>query len=274
MKIGIIGSGFEMFPLMEVLNQYEHDYHIFCDWQMRPWGDKSPELRKKRCEQAMDYLADKVDAFILPPLLELELGDTYKKKPILSLFQTYLREHALKYSIVGKLGLLCEHADMEQSEKLLKEVTKWYKPTEHQQALAKKFNSSFPTWKKDVRMRTYFLTTYGSREPMVNTTIKHDLRYFHDAAVDTLIPLSRGFMFYQRLISQKTNRKKIRFHGLDAVAISFEKLVWESDFKPSKAYSVTIHCTDTTDVLLAEKKWQWILWKGKTTKIDIESVKM
>ena len=114
MKIGIIASGFEMFPLMEVLNQYDHNYHIFCDWKMRPWGDKDPELRKERIQKAITYLADKVDVFILPPVLELAYHsgqlsksssqeDAKAAPTVLPLFRTYLLHHAFKYSLRGKM---------------------------------------------------------------------------------------------------------------------------------------------------------------------------
>jgi len=104
MRIGIIASGFEMFPLMEALNQYDHDYHIFCDWKSWPRGDKSPELRAAQAQKAISYLADKVDWLILPPALELsDNKGSQEKANVLPLFHTYLLEHAFKYSLVGKM---------------------------------------------------------------------------------------------------------------------------------------------------------------------------
>lgn len=133
MKIGIIASGFEMFPLMEVLNQYDHNYHIFCDWQTWPRGDKDPGLRVERTQKALSYLTEKVDAVILSPALELAYYSKHasqdtskgvsksvsKDALVLPLFRTYLLDHAFKYSLVGKMGLLCEHADLGVSEELL-----------------------------------------------------------------------------------------------------------------------------------------------------------
>ncbi len=293
-----------MFPLMEVLNQYEHDYHIFCDWQMRPRGDKQPDLRRERTKEALSYLANKVDAVILPPSLELQLSgystgkdhpqwvnniaggkETIKIDPtssaenasptILPLFHNYLMEHAFKYSIVWKLWLLCEYADLDEAEELIKNVAKEYTSTANQAELWKKFHQPFALWNKNVRMRNYFLTTYGKRDPMVRGTLKHDLRYFQDAAVDTLIPMSRWFLFYQRLIAQRTNRKKIRFHWLGAVKSSFETLVSESKSPSSKtSYAVTLHCTDTTQVLLGEKKWKRVLERGGKCPIEIKKVNL
>ncbi len=280
-----------MFPLMEVLNQYDHDYHIFCDWKMWPRGDKDPELRAENTQKAISYLANKVDAVILSPALELAYWnkntspdtskvtsknaskDESKHSLVLPLFRTYLLDHAFKCSLVGKIGLLCEHADLGSAEELLAWAAKEYIPTDNQSSLWKKFHLPFAYRKKNVRMRTYFLTTFGKWDPMVRTTLKHDLRYFHDAAVDTLVPMSRGFLFYQRLVAQKTNWKKIRFHWLEAVKQSFEKIVEENSLKPSSAYSVTLYTTDTADVLLSEKKWKWILEKGGTTTLKIEQVR-
>lgn len=259
-----------MMPLMEVLNTYDHHYHIFCDWQMRPRGDKNSKLRADRVMRALTYMEGKVDAVIVPPSIELQMLQNVawaqQKHPvILPLFTTYLQEFVFTYSIVGKLGLLCEQADLEQAEELIRKSAESYSPTQNQIGLWRKFHQPFALRKKNVRMRTYFLTTYGKREPIVRTTLKHDLRYFHDAAVDTLIPMSRWFLFYQRIVSQRTNRKKIRFHGLDEVKQCFDHITEKQGYTAGEAYSVTVHCTDTTDVLLAEKKWKRILERGKET---------
>jgi len=107
--------------------------------------------------------------------------------------------------------LLESEQQAEQCEVAIKETIANYTLTDNQKN-TKSFKQKFPLWTKSVRMWNYFLTTYGRRDPMVRKTLKYDLRYFSDADVDTLIPMSRGFLFYQKIIKTRINRKKKRFH--------------------------------------------------------------
>ena len=63
-----------MLPLFKFLNQYEHEYHIFCDWKYWPWGDKSLGLFQQRVLEGAMYLEKLgVDVIIVPPLSELSI---------------------------------------------------------------------------------------------------------------------------------------------------------------------------------------------------------
>jgi hypothetical protein len=51
----------------------------------------------------------------VPPVYEtyvLSESDPRERSPIIPLFARYLRDQVLPYSLVGKLGLLCDHADL------------------------------------------------------------------------------------------------------------------------------------------------------------------
>ena len=37
-------------------------------------------------------------------------------------------------------------------------------------------------------------------------------------------------------------------------------------------YSITLHCTDSTDILLREKKWMWLLERGKEVKVVVDEI--
>ena len=62
---------------------------------------------------------------------------------------------------------------------------------------------------------------------MINKIIKFDLKYFKDADVDTLIPLSRSYFNYQTSISSFFNPKKQKFHKREVVVEVFQELVEE-----------------------------------------------
>ncbi len=261
-----------MLPLMQILNQYDHEYHFWLDRAYRPRGDKSSELRERRVQEWCDYL-DKLgmDVIIVPPMCELAASNYQLSASVLPLFETYILEYALKYSIVGKLWLLCDQADMEWAQQVISEMASKYTPTDNQKNI-KKFHTPFAMWKKNLRMWTYFITTYGRRDSMVRKTLKYDLRYFSDADVDTLIPMSRGHLFFQKIIKTRINRKKKRFHWLDAVKECFERIIGDKWQVAGGKYSMTLHCTDMPTPILAEQKWMSVLGRGGEVEVKIEEI--
>ena len=269
MKIGIVGSWYDMMPLMQFLHTTEHEVHFFVDRSYWPWWEKSAELRTARIQQWVWYLETLgVDTLLVPPCAESSVTSSL---PILPLFQTYLHSYVFKYSLVGKLWLLCEQADMsDTTEALIHEAAIQYTRSDAQQK-TRKFMQPFALWKKNIRMWTYFLTTYGRREPMLRKTIKYDLRYFTDAWVDTIVPMSWWCLFYQKIIKTRINWKKMRFHGLDAVQQCFEDIAKE--YSTGSNYSITLHCTDTPTPLLEERKWMDILSRGGQVEVKVEEVK-
>ena len=267
-----------MLPLMQVLSRYDHEYHLYIDRAYRPWWDKSQKLQEERIQQGVAYISDKVDVVIVPPTAELRIQNSEFGTLILPLFETYMLEYVLKYSIVGKLGLLTDSSSSVDADTqwYISDICASYTLTEPQKK-TKKFDANFPLWENSVRMWNYFLTTYGRKDWMVRKTVKTDTRYFLDAGVDTIIPMSRWFLFYQKIIKKHFNWKKIRFHGLDAVEECFARslsnfttphpqpLSWEERGE----YAVTLHCTDIPTPLLVERKWMDMLGRG-----DVESVKV
>ena len=239
MKIWVIGSWYEVLPLIEILAVTDHEIHVFWDRKFWPYTDKSFSLVEDRIMEWIRYLREEVgvDKIILPPFRELYRESKEYSMP---LFTTYLHEFAWKYSIVGKIWVLCDHLHVEKAQNLLEENMKTYALTENQSKI-KKFHFPFAFWKKEVRLRKYFLTTFWKKDWMVRKTIKNDLRYFKDAAVDTLVPMSRGMFFYQRMIKHMVSWKHMRFHGKDALAESITIcLSWET----GNGYSITLHMTD------------------------------
>jgi len=107
----------------------------------------------------------------------------------LPLFQTYLKDYCFGNSLVGKIGIFGDHADLQEGQKLIQEEAKHFTPAEKQKS-TKKFAFPFAYRAKETGLRKYYLNTLSYSEPMVNAVIKHDLRYFKDAGIDTAIPLN------------------------------------------------------------------------------------
>jgi len=77
-------------------------------------------------------------------------------------------------------------------------------------------------------LRKNFLESISYAEPIINTTIKYDLRYFKDAGIDTAIPLNYGYFNYQKTISKFFNFKKTRFHKIENLEEIFSHYCEES----------------------------------------------
>lgn len=112
-----------------------------------------------------------------------------EQKNIMPLFQSYLKDYCFHHSLVGKIGLVGDWSDTQVAQGLFELFAKQYSLTDNQKNTAK-MQQPFARWVKEAPMRKYFLTTVSYSDPLVNKVVKHDLRYFKDANVDTLIPLN------------------------------------------------------------------------------------
>ena len=99
-------------------------------------------------------------------------------------------------------------------------IAKIYSLTDKQNN-TKNFQQPLSKRTKDISMRNFFSRFYSNREMMVNKIIKFDLRYFKDANVDTIIPLSYDYFNYQRTISSFFNPKKQKFNKRDILSTLF-----------------------------------------------------
>ena len=118
-------------------------------------------------------------------------------------------------------------------------------------------------------MRKHFLVSLGRKNWMMHNVVKNDLNFFTDAGVDTLIPLNYGYFAYDVTISKFFRTKKCNRHRIEKIAAIFATLTKEYE---KDTYSVTISHTGTLAHLQAEKKWMWMLQKGKNVVIDIHQI--
>ena len=261
MKIGIITSWMETLALFRFLTRYNHEYIIYFDSLNAPYWEKHFESSLKNIKKGIDYLKEKwVDTIILPPCYELSLIE--KEPLVLPLFKTYLFQEVFTYSLVGKLGLAWEYADLEKGQELIENLAKNYQPSLTQKT-TKKFSYPFHYRSKEMGILNPLLTRLSWKSLLTNTLIKQEFRYFKDANVDTVIPLNYLYFNGERTLSKFLNFKKIRFHKLEKL----EKIFTELVNKESK-YEVQIHATDQKDFLLREKRMIWLLQRGKSVSIQ------
>ncbi|MCX6822528.1 MAG: hypothetical protein NTX91_00835 [candidate division SR1 bacterium] len=296
MKIGIVTSSNDMLTLFKFLTKYDHEYVVYYDQSHQFYGDQTFEESLLNVQSGIDCLTKEgVDYIILPPLYELAIlchsepclpagrGNEESKKnnkklisfvnaqddiknKILPLFQEYIMKECFAYSLVGKIGLLGDFADLQVAEKLLHDLGSTYKITDTQKSI-RKFHFPFSRWAKEVPLRKYFLAKFSFSSMMVNRVVKEDLKYFKDAMVDTLIPLNYGYFNYQNTITKFLNFKKIRFHKLEKIENCFQQLAEGLKFKAG-SYGVKIMYTGHMDFLQREKKWMRLLQRGKNISVE------
>ncbi|NOZ44470.1 MAG: hypothetical protein GXP45_05030 [bacterium] len=187
-----------------------------------------------------------------------------KEKIIFPLFQNYLMEVVFPASLIGKIGMIGDFADLEKAQDLIEVLAKQYSLSSQQLAI-KKFHFPFVYWGKQVMMWKYYLTSFSYSNFMVNKQVKFDLKYFKDANVDSLIPLNYAYFAFEKTIKRFFNPKKTKFHGLDALFKSLEK-------EKESSYAVKIFYSSHNELLVAEKRIMWLLQRGKSIDIIFEKI--
>lgn len=272
MKIGILTSSNDMLTLFSFLHQKDHEYVVWYDDASGFWGDLSEKSVIDRVRVGMDFLLSKsVDIVIVPPVIELLLNawtvDYTSKIKVLPLFSDYVMKKCLPFSLVGKIGLIWDYLDIRLGQDHLKKLTSTYVLAENQ-AKIKKFHMPLVWRSKEVRLWKPLLEQLSRSSILVNSLIKNDLKYFKDAAVDTLIPMNYSYFAAQKNITHLLSTKKIRFHGLEKLASVFEELTtWKTS-----TYSVSIFYTGHGEFLTRNKRLLWMLDKGKSGKLNIQKI--
>lgn len=59
MKIGVVGSGADMLSIFKFLHKYDHDYVVYFDDLLRPYGDKPATLVQAVIADAIQVLRDR-----------------------------------------------------------------------------------------------------------------------------------------------------------------------------------------------------------------------
>ena len=269
MKIGIITSWNENLTLFKFLNKSNHEYFVYYDQINWPYWDKNFNYSKQKVIDWIEILKAKwVEKIIVWPTYELVLlEENNYSNLILSLFSEYLQNYCFQKSLVGKIGLAWDFADIQVWQKLIENISKSYKLNDNQKNI-KKFNFPFCFRAKEVPMRKYYLTTLSYSHFMANKSVKFDLRYFKDCGIDTLIPLNYEIFNYERVITKYFNYKKQRFHKLENIEKIFEWL----GLKESKNYSITLFANWHTEFLTRDKKLMRFLQKWKQVELNIQTI--
>lgn len=265
MTIGIAATSVEMLALFSFFRPFDHHFVVHLDLNQGFLGDKQYDDAFLAVQKSVEFLSSKCDKIIVPPVYELALSSSEK---ILPLFQTYLQDYCFPGSLIWKLGFLAEYSDAEVIENYISHYSKIFSLTPNQ-TQTKKFHFPFSLWVKKTPLRKYFSLQLSSKNPSITKLIKTDLKYFKDAAIDTLIPLNYWFFLYQKTISSYfATSKKYKFHDSKALSYIFQTLAPSADEKPQ----LTIYYSGNIQPILDQKKRMRTLSRGNTTEIERKSL--
>ncbi len=261
MKIGIVSSWMETLSLFSFLTRYNHEFVIYYDSINAPYWAKNFSTSLDNVKKGVKYLKEQwVEKIIVPPIYELALLNEWEKN-ILPLFKTYLLDYCFKYSLVWKLGIIWELADIQKAQELVDLLSKEYSLTDNQKSI-KKFSYPFHYRCKEEHILNSILTKFSWRSYLTNSLVKYEFRYFKDSNVDTVIPCNYDYFNAERTLSKLFNTKKTRFHWLKVLESIFSDLVWNWT-----SYSVSIYATDQVDYLKNTKRIMRYLQRWKSEEI-------
>lgn len=259
MKIGLVSWWLDMFGLFPFLSKYDHEYVVYYDSLHAPYYEKNFTTSLSWVEAGIAWLKKQgVEKIILAPMYELSLLQKYSGL-IIPLFKEYLLKQVASYSLVGKIWLLGAFGELQVAQDVISEVFSSYQPIAPQKA-TKVFSFPFHFWTKDVGTLTPLFSKLSWKSFLVASVLKHELRYFKDVRVDTVIPLNYSYFFVQTTIKKFFNFKKIRFHPAQSLESLFLNLVPSS---LASKYQVSIFATDQAQTLLEQKRLIWMLQRGK-----------
>jgi hypothetical protein len=269
MKIGILTSGNDMITLFSFLQRYDHEYYIWYDDACGFWGDKSEEIVMDRIQQGINFLQNQwVENILVPPIIELKIHNEklFPKTNVIPLFSNYIEKFCFQYSIIGKIGFFWDWFDLQEAQQQFSLLAKNHILSENQTKI-KKFHFPFAYRGKEVRNWKYLLDTCSWSMPLINHTIKQDLRYFKDAGVDTIIPCNYSYFAAQKAI-EKARYTKMRFYGIQTL----EQIFSDATSGQQSHYATTIYHTGHGEFLLKQKRYLRKITRGKSIEIKTQKI--
>ena len=126
MKIRIVTSCVEVLTLFRFLTRYNHEYIIYYDSVNAPYWVKNFVTSLENVKKWVKWLEKQwTEKIIVPPVYELKLLEEWYQN-ILPLFEHYLLDNVFKFSLVWKIGMIWEFADVQVAQNLFENFSKKY----------------------------------------------------------------------------------------------------------------------------------------------------
>lgn len=266
MKIGVIGSWYDMLALWKLLNVFDHEYTFFVDYAHRPWSERTVDDVVSWIHTTIDaWKKQGIQHFIVPPVYEHFFTQDWALESSCSVLPVYklFVLKSLQSSRVGKVWLVTT-TDTLYAQGVFAGYSKSYSLTVAQQA-TRRFHVPFAVWAKKIRMLTFFPLRYAKSDRMVRKSIKHDLRYFRDADVDVIIPMDWSMLYYEKIITHTLNHRRYRVCGSSLVASVLQELLSTNQAQ----YACTISSSQKNPPFVDEKKWMLLLSRWWSVEVAV-----
>lgn len=184
----------------------------------------SVNLLQKHVDKLID---DDMKQIILPPVFEVYFRYLHDNKSdynhiILPVFETFVKEQVLPYSIVGKLCLIGNPDHTKAIEQVVRSRSQSHTLT-ISQSNNRHFHKDWIIYHHDTAIFDSLFDLAHSR--FVNKLIKIRLKKIKDRASDTLIPTNYGYLKWTKTIHGFAH-KKIRFYSKDYITNILDRLIW------------------------------------------------
>lgn len=275
MKIWIIWSQTsDIVSIMQLIPNQGHEYVICLDNRYGPWWWLMREDSIRRVELMLDVLP-MCDCIIVPPVYEYAfLRGNMTSLPVLDIWTQYIGECVLKYSVVGKIGLIGYKNHQDILKTWWGEITNNYSLTPNQ-SQTKRFDASFPIFPLATDHRSVLWDL--PRSWFTNKLIKTDLKKMKDYSVDSLLPLEWWYLKFWKTIKQ-TFYNKVRWYGPKAVrdVITVKTQHMESGLQNYEGARTAAHSTRVLytgpDHFKNNKIFMWTLYKDGSSWADFRFV--
>lgn len=244
MKLAIVWTHHEVITLYSIIQNLNHEVILIIDHKHHSYHANTHEYSTSRYHALLDIAQQQWVTHILThPLIELSCR-TYNPSilPILPIYQNYLLHHVLPYSRVGKIGILSDHYDTHTTQQLISSVSTQY-TLSHTQSITKTFHQPLARWTRDVSNRSQFIPMLGHQHRLLRKYIKHDLRYFQNADVDTLVPTSYLQFALDTTLRHHLNFKRVRWHDRHVISEIIASYIgtWQQGFLSIISNQPTTH---------------------------------
>jgi hypothetical protein len=244
MKLAIVWTHHEVIALYSIIQDLNHEVILIIDHKHHSYHTNTHEYSMSRYQVLLDIAQQQWVTHILThPLIELSCR-AYNLS-ILPIYQTYLLHHVLRYSHVGKIGILSDHYDIHTTQQLITSISTQY-TLSHNQSTTKTFHQPLARWTRDISNRSQLIPILGHQHRLLRKYIKHDLRYFQNADVDTLIPTSYLQFALDTTLRHHLNFKRVRWYDRNVISeiITSQISTWQQGSLSIISNQPTTHLYD------------------------------
>lgn len=169
----------------------------------------------------------------------LRSDPTYRDR-ILPLYQTYLDDYVLRYTLVGKLWFRWDRQDIVMINEMIRIMRATFQPNPLQSRIHK-FHHDLPIRTVCADLQKNLIVWWCRKQRILSNIVKTDLHRLKDADIDTLVPLQYCYRHNQKILRHRFCSRKRRFHWVTDIQSIIQMYIGDQ-------WWFDVHCMHTTDM--------------------------